>query len=168
MVTCEEKVEDLIGKILVVDDLEDNREVLARRLMRQGCEVLLASSGLEALECIKREEPEVVLLDIMMPGIDGFEVIKRVRSDQERRQPLIIAVSARHEAKAITQALEMGADDYVVKPYDFPVVWARIEKQLHRSRAAKLVRDVNTRLVDRLYKMRAAGKAAVDSQSQAK
>lgn len=161
-------MEDPIEKILVVDDLEDNREVLARRLIRQGCRVLLASSGREALQHIEAERPEVVLLDIMMPGIDGFEVIKRVRSDRDMRQPLIIAVSARHDTEAITQALKIGADDYVTKPYDFPVVWARIEKQLHQSRSARLVRDVNTRLVDRLHKMRSAKKAAVDSQLQTK
>ena len=95
-----------------------------------------------------------------MPDIDGFEVIKRVRFNQELQQPLIIAVSARHDTEAITRALKLGADDYVTKPYDFPVVWARIEKQLNQARSAKLVRDVNTRLVDRLHKMRAIQKAA--------
>lgn len=153
-------MEDLAEKILVVDDLADNRDVLARRLVREGCCVLMASSGREALECIEAEMPEVVLLDIMMPDIDGFEVIKRVRFNQELQQPLIIAVSARHDTEAITRALKLGADDYVTKPYDFPVVWARIEKQLNQARSAKLVRDVNTRLVDRLHKMRATQKAA--------
>ena len=147
-------------KILVVDDLEDNRDVLARRLIREGCNVLTASSGGEALDIISADNPEVVLLDIMMPNIDGFEVIKRVRARQEAVQPIIIAVSARHDTEAITQALNLGANDYVTKPYDFPVVWARVDKQLNQSHSAKLVRDVNTRLVDRLHKMRQIQKAS--------
>ena len=147
-------MEDLVKKILVVDDREENREVLVRRLLREGCEVSVACSGREALARIQEEKPEVVLLDIMMPGVDGFEVIKRVRADKEADQPIIIAVSARHDTEAVTQALKIGANDYVAKPYDFAVVWARVERQLQQSRSARLVRDVNTRLIDRLHKMR--------------
>lgn len=144
---------DEMIKILVVDDLEDNREVLTRRLSRKECIVSVAKNGYEALDAIYREEPEIVLLDIMMPGLDGFEVIDRVRADKEAYQPVIIAVSARHDTEAITKALKKGANDYVAKPYDFPVVWARIQTQLAQSRSAKLVRDVNTRLVNRLHKL---------------
>ena len=158
-------MEDLVKKILVVDDLEDNREVLVRRLLREGCEVSVACSGREALACIQAEKPEVVLLDIMMPGVDGFEVIKRVRADKEADQPIIIAVSARHDTEAVTQALKIGANDYVAKPYDFAVVWARVERQLQQSRSARLVRDVNTRLIDRLHKMRRDKEASPEKQA---
>lgn len=158
-------MEDLVKKILVVDDLEDNREVLVRRLLREGCEVSVACSGREALARIQAEKPEVVLLDIMMPGVDGFEVIKRVRADKEADQPIIIAVSARHDTEAVTQALKTGANDYVAKPYDFAVVWARVERQLQQSRSARLVRDVNTRLIDRLHKMRRDKEASPEKQA---
>ena len=144
------------AKILVVDDLQNNRDVLVRRLVRQGCDVLEASSGADAIDLMEAERPEIVLLDIMMPGVDGFQVISRVRENQRAHQPSIIAVSARHDTEAVTRALNLGANDYVTKPYDFRVVWARIERQLQQLRSARLVRDVNTRLVDRLHRIQAA------------
>lgn len=142
------------AKVLVVDDLEDNRNVLSRHLVRMGCNVSLATNGREALESISRNDHEVVLLDIMMPEVNGFEVIEKVRGGAEGKQPAIIAVSARHDTEAITRALNMGANDYVTKPYDFPVVWARVEKQLNQSRSMMLAREVNTRLLHRLRKLR--------------
>ncbi len=142
------------AKVLVVDDLEDNRNVLSRHLLRMGCDVAMASNGREALDSIHKDDYEIVLLDIMMPEVDGFEVIEKLRTDQEGKQPSIIAISARHDTDAITRALNMGANDYVTKPYDFPVVWARVEKQLNQARSAKLIRDVNTRLVKRLSELR--------------
>ncbi|WP_165793454.1 ATP-binding response regulator [Hyphococcus luteus] len=142
------------AKVLVVDDLEDNRNVLSRHLLRMGCDVSMASNGREALESIHGDDYEIVLLDIMMPEVDGFEVIEKLRTDQEGKQPSIIAISARHDTDAITRALNMGANDYVTKPYDFPVVWARVEKQLNQARSTRLIRDVNTRLVKRLAELR--------------
>ena len=139
------------AKVLVVDDLEDNRNVLGRHLSRMGCDVTMAANGRDA---IRKAEHELVLLDIMMPGIDGFDVIKHVRSDIAEKQPSIIAISARHDTDAITRALNMGANDYVTKPYDFPVVWARIEKQLNQRRSTDLLREVNTRLIKRLTNLR--------------
>lgn len=142
------------AKVLVVDDLEDNRNVLSRHLSRMGCDVTMATNGREALDSIQNADHEVVLLDIMMPEVDGFDVIKRVRSDANGARPSIIAISARHDTDAITRALNLGADDYVTKPYDFPVVWARIEKQLNQQRSSHLVREVNTRLLKRLSALR--------------
>jgi two-component system, sensor histidine kinase and response regulator len=142
------------AKVLVVDDLEDNRNVLSRHLLRMGCDVAMATNGREALESIHKDDYEIVLLDIMMPEVDGFEVIEKLRTNHEGKQPSIIAISARHDTDAITRALNMGANDYVTKPYDFPVVWARVEKQLNQSRSSKLIRDVNTRLVKRLAELR--------------
>ncbi len=145
---------NLAAKVLVVDDLEDNRNVLGRHLTRMGCDVSMATNGREALDSIRRGEHEIILLDIMMPEVDGFEVIEKVRANLEGWQPAIIAVSARHDTDAITRALNSGANDYVTKPYDFPVVWARVEKQLNQTRSSTLIRDVNTRLVKRLSKFR--------------
>lgn len=142
------------AKVLVVDDLEDNRNVLSRRLSRAGCDVSQANGGREAIDSIRKNEPEVVLLDIMMPDMNGFDVIRKVRATQDHKQPSIIAVSARNDAEAITQALSLGANDYVTKPYDFNVVWARVDKQLNQMRSASLIRDVNTRLALRLHKQR--------------
>ena len=142
------------AKVLVVDDLEDNRNVLGRRLARMGCDVSMATNGREALESIRKNDPEIVLLDIMMPDVNGFDVIREVRAGRERKRPSIIAVSARHDAESITRALNMGANDYVTKPYDFPVVWARVEKQIDQLRSASLLRDVNTRLTRRLHEQR--------------
>lgn len=142
------------AKVLVVDDLEDNRNVLSRHLLRMGCEVTMASNGREALESIHKHDYELVLLDIMMPEVDGYEVIEKLRADQEAKQPAIIAISAFHDSDSITRALNMGANDYVTKPYDFPVMWARVEKQLNQARSSKLIRDVNLRLIKRLSVLR--------------
>lgn len=146
-------MENETAKILVVDDLEDNRDMLERRLSNKGCDVTTASSGHEALQKIRENKPEIVLLDIMMPDLNGFDVIDRVRHDKQGHQPAIMAISARHDTEAVLCALNRGADDYVTKPYDFSVVWARIERLLRRTRSATLAREVNTRLVNRLQKM---------------
>ncbi|HRX39419.1 MAG: hybrid sensor histidine kinase/response regulator [Parvularculaceae bacterium] len=142
------------AKVLVVDDLEDNRNVLSRHLARMGCDVSMATNGREALDAIKDDDHEIVLLDIMMPEMNGFDVIEKVRANKDGKQPSIIAISARHDTDAITRALNMGANDYVTKPYDFPVVWARVEKQLNQARSMSLVREVNTRLMKRIRKLR--------------
>lgn len=149
--------------VLVVDDLEDNRNILRRHLKRFGCRVSLAENGQEALNAIRETDHELILLDLMMPVVDGFTVIEKVRADAEGRQPPIIAISARHDTDAITRALDMGANDYVTKPYDFPVVWARIEKQLNAARSMSLIREVNTRLMKRLTNMRKDEGASADA-----
>ncbi|HEY2585858.1 MAG TPA: SpoIIE family protein phosphatase [Tepidisphaeraceae bacterium] len=123
------------ARLLVVDDNEDNRETLARRLRRRGFEVGLAADGYQALDAIGREAYDLVLLDVQMPGLSGFDVLKQLRIDHApTRLPVIIA-TARTDREDIVEALNLGANDYVTKPLDFPVVLARVETQLAHKKA---------------------------------
>ena len=123
------------GTLLVVDDNELNRDMLSRRLQRRGYEVATAEDGAVALEMIEQRRFDVVLLDVMMPGIDGFEVLRRVRKTHPPTELPIIMATAKDDREDIVEALKLGANDYVTKPLDFPVVFARVQTQLSLKRA---------------------------------
>ena len=116
--------------ILVVDDDELNRDMLSRRLERKEYRVLVASDGSEALEMAGRELLDLVILDIMMPGMSGLEVLKILRQTRSATELPVIMASAKGESQDVVNALELGANDYATKPLDFPVLLARIEAQL--------------------------------------
>jgi diguanylate cyclase (GGDEF)-like protein len=121
-------------RILVVDDLEDNRALLVRRLERQGYATAEAENGLIALELVAKEEFDLVLLDIMMPELNGIEVLKRIRSSHSADALPVIMVTAKAGTTDIVEALKLGANDYVTKPVEFSVAFARVQTQLHRKR----------------------------------
>ncbi|NNE83734.1 MAG: hybrid sensor histidine kinase/response regulator [Alphaproteobacteria bacterium] len=133
------------ARILVVDDIEENREILQRRLVRRGYEVVVADSGLTALAALARSSFDLVLLDIMMPDMDGLETLERLRLIADRGMLPVIMVSAKYESGDIVQALEMGASDYISKPIDFPVALARIETHLALKRADDALRNSEVR-----------------------
>ena len=110
------------GKLLVVDDNEMNRDMLSRRLGRKGHSVVTAEDGRAALERIQQEPFELVLLDIEMPGMDGFEVLRTIRETFDASDLPVVMATARTESDDIVRALKSGANDYVTKPLDFPVV----------------------------------------------
>ncbi|MCR5878526.1 response regulator [Phenylobacterium sp. J367] len=124
-----------LPRLLVVDDTEDNRIILNRRFTRLGYEVLEAVDGLSALNLIAREPFDVILLDIMMPGIDGLEVLRRIREEHTENQLPVIMVTAKSASEDVVEALLMGANDYITKPVDMEVAAARVEMQLRRKRA---------------------------------
>ena len=117
-------------KILVIDDEETTVELLRLLLERRGFEVIKAYSAEEGLRKAYRHQPDLVLLDIMMPDMDGWEVCKRLR---EMSDVPIIFLTARSEGKDVVRGLEMGADDYVIKPYDNDELIARVRAHLRRS-----------------------------------
>ena len=123
------------GSLLVVDDDETNRDVLAQRLQRKGYRVTTAENGQEALELIGRRRFDLVLLDIMMPRMSGMEVLKKVRQRQTLTDLPVIMATARDQSADVVYALELGANDYVFKPYDIPVLLARVKTQLTLKRA---------------------------------
>jgi CheY-like chemotaxis protein len=123
--------------ILVVDDLPANRELMSRRLERSGFLVVCASSGPEALDALKRSPVDLVLLDIMMPGMTGFEVLKTVRLARSPAALPIIMVTAKTDSEDVVEALSLGANDYVTKPVEYPVALARIRAHLGIRDAAK-------------------------------
>ncbi len=121
--------------ILVVDDVEDNRYTLTRRLRREGFERLVeAANGREALEKLESEDVDLVLLDIMMPEIDGFEVLRRMRTDTRLRHVGVIIISASEELEGIVKAIQLGAEDYIPKPFNPVLLKARIDASLARKR----------------------------------
>lgn len=126
-----EVMTDFKGHILVVDDQEMNRDLLARRLKRKGYTVSVAVDGPDALDQIANEDFDMVLLDIMMPGMNGIEVLEHVREDYELTELPIIMATAKSDRKTVVEALQNGANDYVTKPLDFGVVLARIQTHIN-------------------------------------
>ncbi len=127
--------------LLVVDDNENNRDMLSRRLRRQGFVVDVAEGGREALAKIEGSQIELVLLDVMMPGMSGIEVLKEIRITRSIEELPVIMATARSDSQDIIEALELKANDYVVKPIDFPVLLARVRTQLSLRRMAELKND---------------------------
>ena len=131
--------------LLVVDDVDANRDLLSRRLRRRGYRVRMASDGKEALQCLAREVVDLVLLDIAMPGMSGYEVLSTLRANPQTAGIPVIMVTASKDSDRIVEALSKGADDYITKPLDFPVALARIDVQLSRRRAELALRESEER-----------------------
>lgn len=120
--------------ILVVDDEPDILELLRYNLIRDGFQVGLASSGEEALKIIRTHSPDLVLLDLMLPGMDGLEVCRLIRGDQTTKNLPLVMITAKGEESDIVAGLELGADDYITKPFSPRVLSARVKSVLRRKR----------------------------------
>jgi two-component system phosphate regulon response regulator PhoB len=118
--------------ILVVEDEEDIRELLKYNLEKEGFQVSGAATGEEALQAIRSRLPDLILLDLMLPGIDGLEVCRRVRGEVQTKHVPIIMLTAKGEEADIVTGLELGADDYITKPFSPRVLLARIRAALRR------------------------------------
>jgi CheY-like chemotaxis protein len=117
-------------KILVVDDEARVREMIEFRLRLFGYEVVQAANGREALSVASSEKPDLVLLDVMMPELDGFQVCSRLKQDEATKAIPVVMLTAKAEAKDVTKAFESGAADYVVKPYDPVVLQQKVAQNL--------------------------------------
>ncbi len=137
---------DQPASILVVDDIELNRSMLSRRLKKKGFEVEMAEGGKEALEMLDNGAFDLVLLDIMMPDVSGYEVLEEVRKTRTPLELPIIMATAKDQGEDIVGAFKLGANDYITKPIDFPVALARIETQLSRKRAMEQSRRLTAEL----------------------
>lgn len=124
-------------RILVVDDHEDNLDLLKRRLERRGYWVETASNGPDALERIAHEPFELVILDVMMPGMSGLEVLQAVRARRSSRELPVIMATAKSGSSDVIEALDKGANDYVVKPIDLDVLLARMRAHLRSASAPR-------------------------------
>jgi DNA-binding response OmpR family regulator len=118
------------ARVLVVDDEYPLRRLLRTYLEKEGFAVVEADNGLDAISLIRRDGADLALVDVMLPGLDGFEVVRRIR--RESRIPIIL-LTARGEETSRVAGLELGADDYVVKPFSAPEVVARVRAQLRRA-----------------------------------
>jgi DNA-binding response OmpR family regulator len=127
------------SRILAVDGDANQRELLVRRLERSGFSVDVAGNGLEALRHIEANEPDLVLLEILLPGMNGLEVLERIRRQRSRAElPVVLATTLDDSVDAV-EGLDRGANDYVTKPFDYPVVIARVRSQLEAHRMARQV-----------------------------
>ena len=122
------------GMILVVDDIEDNRDMLARRLRRQGYEVLTAAGGHAALGTLADTAVDLVLLDVMMPDLDGYAVLQRLKADPTLRDIPVLMISALDELDSVVRCIQLGAEDYLGKPFDPVLLQARIGACLEKKR----------------------------------
>jgi two-component system, OmpR family, response regulator MprA len=122
------------ARVLVAEDDRQVRESLARALRYAGYDVLLAIDGAQALEAVRRDAPEVILLDVMMPYVDGLAVCRTLRRDGDRTPVLML--TARHEVSDRVAGLDAGADDYLVKPFALDELLARLRALLRRTSLA--------------------------------
>ena len=120
-------------RALIVDGDQDLLDIMTYALRREGYEVVAAATGPQALDRLRDDHPDIVVLDLKLPGIDGFEVCRRIRLESE--VPIII-VSSSHEEQDVLRALQLGADDYVTKPFSLKQLAARMETVMRRCRRA--------------------------------
>jgi len=127
--------------ILVIEDERDIQELISYNLEREGYTVMKADTAERGLEMIKAARPDIVLLDMMLPGIDGFEALKRIRSDPDTAGIAVFMVTAKSEDSDIVAGFELGADDYICKPFSPRVLVARIRARLRELRKEAGVRE---------------------------
>ena len=133
------------SRLLIVDDNEMNRDMLARRLARKGYVIGLAESAKDLLPRVKEEGIDLLLLDIEMPDVSGLDALQSLREAYSPNELPIIMVTAKNQSDDIVKALEMGANDYLTKPIDFPVALARIGTQLSHKNAQEALRESEER-----------------------
>ncbi len=134
------------ARILVVDDDANSRDLVARRLGRLGFRVSTAPDGIEGLRRIETEDWDLVLMEVMVPRMSGLEVLERVRRERSPSELPIILATALDASADTVEGLELGANDYVTKPFDFPVVIARVRSQLAAHRSARQVAALSRHL----------------------
>ena len=133
--------------LLVVDDNEDNRYTLTRRLKREGyTNLTTANDGREALEALAGQPFDLVLLDIMMPVMNGYEVLEHINGDEALRDIPVIMISALDELESVVRCIELGAEDYLSKPFNATLLKARVSASLEKKR----LRDQEASYLDQL------------------
>jgi DNA-binding response OmpR family regulator len=135
-------------RLLIVDDIEDSRSLLSRRFSQRGFETVEAENGPTALDLIAQHNFDLVLLDIMMPGINGLEVLRKIRARHSPENLPVIMVTAKVFNKDIVDAIELGANDYIIKPVDFSVAFLRVQTQLARKQAQQGLNPIQLTLLD--------------------
>ena len=119
---------------LVVDDMQENIDLMTRMLTKAGCTVLSATSGEDALQILSDTEPDIILLDLMMPGMSGHDVLVHIKSNEDLRAIPVIMVSGRQDMDQIISSIQSGADDYLIKPINSVLLNARLVAGIERKR----------------------------------
>ncbi len=143
------------GRILIVDDNEFNRDLLARHLERQGHVVCVAGDGREAFDILEKAPFDIVLLDVMMPGMNGFQFLEVLKADSKLRELSVIVISALEDSASIAHCIEMGAEDYLLREFDPIILRARIDNLLEKKEYKKQNDLVMHRLMDTQTKLAA-------------
>ena len=147
--------------LLVVDDNEDNRYTLVQRLRRLGyTDIATAVDGRRALECLRERAFDLVLLDVMMPELNGYEVLERLRADDQLRHLPVIMISAVDQLESVVRCIELGADDYLPKPFNPILLRARVGACLEKKR----LRDHEVRYLQDVAQVTSAA-AAVEAEA---
>src|SRR3954468_436294 len=146
--TPHEDAPESTGRILVVDDHEDNIELLRARLEAWGYDVEAAHDGAEALECVHRSPPDLILLDVMMPTVDGNEVARRIKQNPALPFIPIIMQTALDSTESKVEGLEAGADDYITKPIEFAELKARLRSMLRIKRLQEELEERERQLLE--------------------
>ncbi|MGH7223224.1 MAG: diguanylate cyclase domain-containing protein, partial [Gemmataceae bacterium] len=133
------------GSLLLVDDEELNRDMLGRRLEFHGYAVTSVESGRDALALLGQQSFELVLLDVMMPEMNGLQVLQHIRAEHTAAELPVIMVTAKTQSEDLVEAFQLGANDYITKPVDMPIALARISTQLSLKRAQAALRESETR-----------------------
>ena len=133
-------------KLLVVDDVQTNVLLLKALLSKEGYGILVANNGQEALEVIRNENPDLILLDVMMPGMDGFEVAERLKSEEYRCEIPIIFLTALDDTQSIVNGFKLGAGDFISKPFRKEELMVRIKHQLSLVAARRIIEEKNEEL----------------------
>jgi len=134
--------------ILAVDDEEDILELMRYNLTREGFLVSTAANGEDALKAVSQKNPDLILLDLMLPGMDGLEICRLLKKDRKTAEIPIVMLTAKGEESDIIAGLELGADDYVTKPFSMKVLIARVRAVLRRRSAAPADKDAVLQIRD--------------------
>ena len=144
-VTHDTVVQDA-ARLLVVDDKESNRDLLSRRLGKQGFTIDTAADGQQALDAVKKAPYDLILLDVIMPGVDGFQVLEQLKSDDQYKHIPVLMISALDEIDGVVRCITMGAEDFIQKPFNQIILNAKISASLERKR----LRDREHAFMERL------------------
>jgi DNA-binding NtrC family response regulator len=152
--------------ILIVDDLPANRDLLRQTLEPMGCEVLLAADGEAALKVAARGQPDLILLDVMMPGLNGYETCRRLKSVEATQRIPVIFITAQDDAKDVVEGFRAGGVDYIIKPFRMEEVLARVETHLKISRLTRALERKNAELEAEMARRETAEDALATADSQ--
>lgn len=135
--------------VLIADDFPNNIQILEMILKKEGYRISVAYDGVEALKMVKRTMPDLILMDIIMPEMDGFETCKSIKTSSKTKDIPVIFLTARTETDHIVKGFEMGAVDYVTKPFNSAELLARVHTHLELKKAKDMIQDKNRQLSEK-------------------
>ncbi len=142
----EEGLNKMVPRVLIVDDVEANRFILRDIMMEMGCQPILTENGEQALKMVQHFSPELIILDIAMPGMSGYEVCAKLKEDAETRDIPVIFISAFDDPKDIVKGFGYGCDEYITKPFIPEVVKVRVGMQLKLRETSRQMQEMNRQL----------------------